>query len=205
MSNKALSILEAALGKLPDAPVLDIPDTNGYDSVKYLMEKVRGDRLPNGLKPLKNLTARHRAILQLHMLGIKGVDIAAHFGVRETLISRVINDPLGKEYLTMKAKLDDARFGALYGNAVDVVRDGMDPKETMTNRLRAANIYMERKDKLDDKHGKKDESAEDVIQRILEDPTVIANLNLTQINNFGPAPLLEPTQIIDQESDDGER
>lgn len=201
MENNALDLLQEALGKLPDAPTIAPPVANSYDSVKYLMEKARGDRLPNGLKPLKRLTTRHRAILQLHMLGIKGVDIAEHFHVRNTLVSRIINDPLGIEYLQMKSRLDDARFKALYGNAVDVVRDGMAPKETMTNRLRAANIYMERKDRLDDKHGKKDESAEDVIQRILEDPTVIANLSLTQINNYGPAPLLEPTQIIDQEKD----
>lgn len=195
-----MSMLEAVMQNLPDAPaaLAQLPQKE-YNSVEYLMEKARGDRLPNGLKPLKNLTARHRAILQLHMLGIKGVDIAEHFGVRETLISRVIRDPLGKEYLEMKAQLDDARFGALYGNAVDVIRDGMAPKETMPNRLRAANIYMERKDRLDDKHGEKPDSAEDVIQRILSDPTIIANLNLTQINNYGPAPLLEPTQVIEEE------
>lgn len=171
-----------------------------YDPVQYLMEKARGDRLPNGLKPLKNLTTRHIAILNLHILGFKGLDIAEHFHIRGTLVSRIINDPLGKTYLESRLKLDDSRFTALYGKAVDAIRDGLSSDESIGNRLRAASIYLERKDKLDEKYGKKTDSAEDVIQRILDDPTIIQNLNL-QVNNYGPAPLAAPA-VIEQENED---
>ncbi len=199
-SNEMVSMLDTILGNLPEAKAALIPTPSKYDSVKYLMEKARGDRLRNGLPPLKRLTNRHRAILNMHILGEKGIDIAAHFGVRGTLVSRIIHDPLGQEYLQMKLKMDDARFTALYGNAVDVIKDGMAPEETMNNRLRAANIYMERKDKLDERHGKKPDSAEDVIRRILDDPTIIQNLNL-QVNNYGPQPLVAP-KVIEREKDD---
>ncbi len=204
MSNSRVQLqglIETALGKVPDSvPSGDGPPVKVFDSVKYLMEKARGDRLPNGLKLLKRLTTRHRAILNLHILGFKGVDIAEHFGVRNTLISRIIHDPLGQEYLEMKLKMDDARFSALYGKAVDVINDGLGGKETMSNRLRAANIYMERKDRLADKHGEKNDSAEDIIARILADPTIIQNLNL-QVNNYGPQPLAAP-KVIEREKDD---
>ena len=194
------SMLDTVLSNLPEAKkALEAPSPNGYDPVMYLMQKASGDRLKNGLPPLKRLTNRHRAILNMHILGEKGIDIAAHFGVRNTLVSRIIHDPLGQEFLSMKLKMDDARFKALYGNAVDVIKDGMANKETMSNRLRAANIYMERKDKLEEKHGEKPDSAEDVIQRILNDPTIIQNLNL-QVNNYGAAEL--PPKVIEQEKDD---
>lgn len=200
-AEKAGMLLEAIKG-LPESSVSELAalPPPKYNTVTYLMEKARGDRLKNGLPPLKRLTSRHRAILNMHLLGEKGVEIAAHFGIRKQQVYRFIHDPLGQEYLQMAAKMDEARFGALYGLAVDALKDGLDPETNISVRLRAASTYLERKDKLDDKHGKKADSAEDVIQRILEDPTIIQNLNL-QVNNYGPPTLPQP-KVIEQEKND---
>jgi len=144
-----------------------------YDSSRYYLEKARGDRLPNGLLPLKRLTGRHIAVLVEHLAGRRGYEIATKHHIREVTVSRIINDPLGQAWLQRQYQGVDREFEALYGHAVGALRDGLKPANSMKDRLRAAELHFKKRG--DFKEGREvKETAEDVIQRIL-------NLNV-QVN-----------------------
>ena len=138
-----------------------------YDSTKYYLEKARGERLANGLPPLKRLTGRHIAVLVEHLAGRRGYEIAEKHRIREVTVSRIINDPLGQAFLHKQYAGVDREFEALYGQAVGVLRDGLKPANSMKDRLRAAELHFKKRG--DFKEGKETkETAEDVIQRILQ-------------------------------------
>lgn len=146
-----------------------------YNSHQYFLEKATGERLPNGLPPLKRLTARHVAILNFHILGKRNFEVALKFHIREATVSRIINDPLGQEYLRTKYQGFDNEFAALYGQSVNTLRDGMSPVVAMRDRLRAAELYFKKRGDLREKEeGKK--TAEDVIQQILAQVNVQVNI-----------------------------
>ena len=137
-----------------------------YDSRQYQLEKARGERLRNGLPPLKRLTARHIAILNFHLLGKKNFETALEFHIREATVSRIIHDPLGQEYLRAHFQGFDREFDALYGESINVLREGMKSAVAMRDRLRAAELYFKKRGDLREKEGEK-KTAEDVIQQIL--------------------------------------
>ena len=144
-----------------------------YDSAKYYLEKASGARLENGLPPLKRLTARHIAILIEHLAGRRGYEIAEKHRVREPTVSRIIHDPLGQAFLKKRYNHVDQEFEALYGQAVNVLRDGLKNTNSMKDRLRAAELHFKKRGDFKEQNVVK-ETAEDVIQRIL-------NLNV-QVN-----------------------
>ena len=144
-----------------------------YDSRKYYLQKASGERLANGLPPLKRLTGRHISVLLQHLAGKKNFEIAHAMHLREPTISRIIHDPLGQQFLQARFRDADREFEALYGEAVGVLRDGMKSSNSMKDRLRAAELHFKKRGDFKEQNLAK-ETAEDVIQRIL-------NLNV-QVN-----------------------
>jgi hypothetical protein len=152
-----------------------------YDRQQYLEEKKNGDRLPNGAKPLKRLTEKHRKILRLHLAGIPNQLIAESLGASEVTISRILHDPLGVKEIAKYGKDKELEFEALYGKTVDALRDALDAKTLAntpahTTRLKAVDIFYKASGKYKDAEDSA-ESAEDVIQRILRNPLVQINVN----------------------------
>lgn len=152
---------------------------NGYDPRLYRLQKATGERLPNGLPPLKRLTGRHIRILTLHLVGIKGIDIARACGVRGITVSRIINDPLGRAFLRRHYEDVENEFQALLGPAIDTLRDALSSDTPIKERLRGADTFFRRRGDYKETVEKKD-TAEDVVQKVL------ANIQVNvQVNNGG--------------------
>ena len=143
---------------------------------RYEMEKANGKRRPNGALALKKLSPLHIEIVKAHLDGVRNTDIAAMFRMTDSTISLILSDPLVEEIRAEWLKDRHAEFNALYGRAINTIRDSMNEDKPALVRLRAAKMVMEdapfTKSREDGR-----ETAEDVVQRILQ-------VNI-QINNGG--------------------
>lgn len=175
-----LELVKKELAKLGIAPAGAQPvakvTTSGYDPRLYQMQKASGERLANGLLPLKRLTARHVRILVLHLSGLKGNDIARICRIRPVTVSRVLNDPLGRTFL--KRHYDDLEneFQALLGPAIGTLRDSLEKGVPMKERLRGADTFFKRRGDYKETVEKKD-TAEDVVQKILSGLQINVQVN----------------------------
>lgn len=155
-----------------------------YSPEGYLEEKRNGDRLPNGAKPLKRLTAKHKQIILMHLSGLSNNQIAVDSNRSVVSISRILNDPLSRAEISRLLEDVEREFEALYPKSVERLREAMDA-QTLANtpayatRLKAIDIYYRAcgKYREGDTGG---ESAEDVIQRMLANPLVQVNINTEQ-------------------------
>jgi hypothetical protein len=147
-----------------------------------LVEKVVGARRENGALKLKRLTARHLRIIGAHLSGLSIEQVAAEQRVTISTVSRVLNDPLAKTLLDRVYKSREEELHALAGQAVAAVRDGLDKGQGVTTRLRAVKTYAQLREVLLPK-GVVQESAEDVIQRMLAKGTIINGDVNVQVNN----------------------
>jgi len=136
-----------------------------YSPARYQLEKLTGERLPNGLPPLKRLTGRHLKILVLHLNGMPGGEIAQVMRISPITVSRVLNDPLGREFLSRRFDDVEEDFRGLLKPAIDTLREGMSRNQAMKDRLRAADMVFKRRKDYEAEPLKKT-SAEDVVQAI---------------------------------------
>jgi len=161
-----------------------------YSPEEYLEEKRNGSRLPNGAMPLKRLTAKHKQIILMHLSGLSNNEIALASGRTPVSISRILHDPLAEPEISRLLKDTEKEFEALYPKSVERLREAMDA-ETLaktpayTTRLKAVDIYFRASGKYQDADTGK-ETAEDVIQRILQNPLVQVNIN-TNVGELGEA------------------
>lgn len=150
-----------------------------YTAENYQTQKALGQRRSNGIKPLKKLSSWHKKALLFHLAGFSNSDIAAAFNKTDSTISLILSDPLSQTVIERIHKGYDHEFRALYGKAVEGLRNRMDDSDPMV-QLRAIDSWMRESARREDrKEGIR--SAEDVIQAIYER---IGNTNI-QINVGG--------------------
>lgn len=156
---------------------LTVQDQRELRKRLYREEKRLGKRLPNGAKPLQRLTVRHRMILQMHLSGAKNEEIAGVMEITANTVSRILNDPLAREYVNNHLRDEDHRFATMYTGALDVLQDGL-RSDRFSHRLQAANMVFKKRGDFN-KAEETGETAEDVIGKIYQ---IHANI---QVN--GPA------------------
>lgn len=178
--------------------------TEGYDPeaarVQYQLEKENGHRLPNGAKPLKKLTKKHKQMIQLHLEGMSNNDIAEGVGMTPSRVSIILNDPLARAWAQSQMQDFELEFQALFPKTVGVIRDALGAETqggapAFATRLKAADLYYKASGRYKDAE-EKGETAEDVIQRILANP-------LVQINIESPAETKRVGRTFDGELEDG--
>lgn len=157
-----------------------------YIAEQYQLEKATGLRRPSGQLKLSKLRAKHFCVIDLHMLGRSGREIAAELGYSEAWVSNVLTDPLS--VAEIQRRVDEARatLNPIYTKAIRRVDEGLDATykdgETPnhTTRLRAADMVFKVKGEYD-KAGDSEKTAEDVVAQII-------NLQV----NVGTQPSLPP-------------
>jgi hypothetical protein len=120
---------------------------NGYTHYEYTREKQSGLRRANGARKLKRLSSRHLKIISNHLAGMSGELIASSMNITVVTVSRILNDPLAKEYLDKIYESRRQEIDALAGNAIDAVRQGLD-SESGRERLMAVDKFTKLKDSI---------------------------------------------------------
>jgi len=147
-----------------------IRDDNGSLLPRYLVEKATGQRRANGAMKLKSLRTRHYAIIAKHLEGKSLEQVAIECRVSINTVSRVLNDPLAQTVLKRVYVGREGEIHALSGKAIQAVRDGLSA-DAIGTRLRAVDKYAKLREVMTTE--KSDESAEDVIARMLRNATII--------------------------------
>ncbi len=166
---------------LAEQIIPDIEEETPIDP-QYLEEKVNGDRLPNGAKPLKKLKAKHKEMIKLHLSGISNNEIAEASGVTVSRCSLILSDPLSLAEIGRLLKDTEREFQALYPKAVERLRGALDADTigglpAHATRLKAVDTYFRASGKYKDAERSGD-TAEDVIERILANPLLQVNINV---------------------------
>lgn len=157
--------------------------SGNYNSGSYEDERARGIRQEgNGRQRLKKLRPVHKLIIKLHLLGKKQVEIAKQLNRDQAYISLILNDPLAQAEIERTNKDLDDEFRALYSDAIDAIRKGLN-HENPDVRLRAADKYLKAHGKYQPEKEVSSDTAEDVIQRILN-----LHLHLHQQQQAGDSP-----------------
>lgn len=153
-------------------PPASLKHTSGGDPLsRYEDEKRQGLRRSNGARKLKKLSNRHLEIIARHLQGESGEQISSVMGITGITVSRVLNDPMAKDFLARIYEDRQGEIDALAGAAIDVVRDGLRGNHTLREKLTAVDKYTKLKDSI----GKEEDgalTAEDVIQRMMESFTI---------------------------------
>lgn len=126
----------------------------------------------------KKLSQKHKTAITLYAQGMKLEQIHAITGVSQVSLDLLILSDLGRAYLQHLETLLDSRLRSLYGASVDAIQDQLE-NGTGSDKLKAAALQMKAIGKLGGASEEK-ESAEDVIQRIMQ-MNVEGDLNV-QIN-----------------------
>lgn len=159
-------------GRKPaDLPV--IRNGNGALLPRYLVEKRIGLRRENGAMKLKKLTARHLRIIGMHLEGFSVEQIAVSMPCSIPTVSRIVNDPLSQVILKRVYEDRQGELQSLGGVAIQAVREGLGPEQPIGVRLRAVDRYAKVRETMLSKD-KIDESAEDVIARMLSRMNITA-------------------------------
>lgn len=91
----------------------------------YQFEKAMGQRLPNGAKPLKNVTPRHLLIASKFMSGAGVNQIALAFHCRASTISRILHDPQIAGLIKIGRDVYDEELKNLLPLAVEAIRGAL--------------------------------------------------------------------------------
>ena len=150
--------------------VVPIEMSSDYSPTLYQEEKLKGLRRDNGARNLTRLRPIHYQILRMHLSGMNNEEIARQVGKTSSTISRILTDPLVLSLLDNHYKAEDARFKALYPKVIDAIDDALDKNNNPKLRLEAADRYLrahQKFDKASQLEKKEEETAEDVIARML--------------------------------------
>lgn len=145
---------------------------------EYHLDKADGTRMSNGWRPLRKLKPKHLKAVKMHLEGFSNIDIAATMQWAPSYVSSLLQDPSCQEIIQRVRGDWEREFDSLEGLAVDSLRRSL-KSTNEKNRLRATSMFLQERRERDKASGGGHESAEDVIQRMLQ-----VNLNL-QINT-GP-------------------
>jgi len=134
-----------------------------YDATLYQSEKAAGRRGPTGALRLKKLTGAHLRIINLHLAGMKGGDIALQMGRTPAWVSTVLNDPLVKAEIQQRFVDTDNEMFARSTAVIDAAMSDPDPGI----KLRAAELVWKARGKFNKPEDHRP-TAEDVVARMLE-------------------------------------
>ncbi len=115
---------------------------------------------------LKRLNVRHRQIMALWLAGYNLNEISQTLDCAYATVHRVLNDETVQHHLGQVSEKTDGEIRDLIPRSIQVLRDALnneDPKFA----LRAAENVLKMNGKFNDK-AEESESAEDVVQRILQ-------------------------------------
>lgn len=99
----------------------------------------RGDTPPSR-KSLRRLSARHKAIITMHLQGKKGTDIARTMGCTAATVYSIIKDPLSQRVIEHFTNGFDSDLKALFPLVIDAVRDGLESQDKEL-RLKAVDRF----------------------------------------------------------------
>lgn len=119
-----------------------------------------------------HLDADHKHMLELHLGGLKHVDIAKELNCTPQHVCNIVTSQLGQAYcdarLAQRTKLSDQRFLGLQEKVVDTIEDGLDA-EDMSYRLQAADKWLKAHGRYARSEGGTPQvSAEDIVDRLLK-------------------------------------
>ena len=135
---------------------------------RYELEKQTGRRSPSGVLRLRRLKPRHRKVIGMHLAGVPSRDIAKAMGTTDSAVSIILSDPLAQEVIEKARASWEMEFDALYGKHLDSLRSGFNSGD-VRDKLRASSIYSrERTERVRTDPNAAGDSAEDVIQRMLQ-------------------------------------
>lgn len=155
---------------------------------RYDEEKLSGRRRQSGALNLTRLTGKHLRIVNFHLTGMKGNDIAQIMGMTPVSISRVLNDPLVKEVVQNRFTDID---NELFASATKVVGEKLQDEDPAI-ALRAADMVWRSRGRYEKRVDERP-TAEDVVQKMLEIAARRGQASLTV--TAGPAretPALDP-------------
>ena len=167
-----------------------------YSVERYEEEKLSGKRRESGALNLKRLRPKHIQVLALHLQGMKQSHIANRLGLSQPWVSNVISDPLSQEYITQFLEEQKGRLTGLFARSLDAVQEGLEAVHPTSDnplygtRLKAADMVFKLQGSYDEVVSS-DESAEDVIERMLQ-----VNVQV----NTGPRVLTDGNDLSYQQS-----
>jgi hypothetical protein len=185
-NERALELISSFMPGQPGRKAASTPvvlDQNGKSLPRYLVEKLNGTRRENGAMKLKRLTARHYRIIGLHVEGKSLEQISRDCLITVSTASRILNDPLAQEIIKRMYSHRENEIQALGGQALEAVRDSLDKGQNVGTRLRGVAAYAKIRETMMPKD-KGQESAEDVIARMLGSNLIVGNN--VQVNIGGP-------------------
>ncbi len=131
----------------------------------------------------KRLTPKHRQILSLYAQSMKREDVASLCKCTPALVTMLAKSDLGRAYLTEIEEAMDQRLRLLQHKVIDTIEDQLDNGKG-ENKLKAAALQMRATGKLGHDPQEDEDTAEDVIQRIIN-MQVNGDLNI-QVNQAAP-------------------
>ena len=134
-----------------------------YDATLYQSEKASGRRSPTGALRLKKLTGLHLRIINLHLAGMKGGEIALQMGRTQGWVSTVLNDPLVQAELQQRFIDTD---NEMFARSTAVIAEAMNDVDPSI-KLRAAEMVWKARGKFNKPEDRRP-TAEDVVARMLE-------------------------------------
>ena len=139
--NKALVPLSSIVGNYnPHRAAITYQMNRTKLKEHYQFEKAMGHRLPNGTKPLKNITPRHILIASKFMSGAGVNQIALSFRCTASTISRILHDPKIAGLIKIGRDAYDEELKNLLPLAVEAIRGALcDPN--VKTRLAAVDRF----------------------------------------------------------------
>lgn len=136
-----------------------------YNPVQYAEDKLIGQLTSAGHRPIKRLTARHKAVVALHLSGFSRQKIGETLECPQSWVNKTLRDPSVRAIVDRGMEIAEDELAALFPLSVNALRTVLE-NGTETGRLRAAETVL----KSQGKHEKpqaSQESAEDVIGRMM--------------------------------------
>ena len=151
------------------------PITPWYDQDQYAAEKRLGVRDENGKLRLQRLRPIHRTMILLYVEGKDLKTIAEEVGRSYINVWQVINDPLAQSMINRSVQDAQEQLKQLQVKAIGVINAALD-SPSMEDNLKGIDRYVKMADHLGIGEGA-NETAEDVVQRILANINVQVNVN----------------------------
>lgn len=164
-----------------------------YDTTLYHEQKAAGVRSSSGQTRLTKLTGKHFRIINFHLQGMKGTEIARLMGMTGTQVSLVLNDPLARAVIQSRfIDIDNE----MYARSHTVVAEAMNSKDPAI-ALRGADMVWRARGRFEKKESDK-LGAEDLVRMMLErvGPQGQASITVTTSQVSPPS---DPCLTLDHE------
>jgi predicted transcriptional regulator len=134
----------------------------------YAQEKAEGKRRPSGALYLKKLSGKHLRMINMHLAGMTGKEIAQQMELTEPAVSKILTDPLAIEMIQKQFQLVDMELRALMGKSVEGLRTALDCDD-ISLKLSAADKVLRSQGYYNPKNNQQAAvTAEDLVKMLLE-------------------------------------